>query len=120
MLRIDPRNRLAEKLADALGKRVDLTALTEDLCVVVGGDGWMLETIRNVGPGAIFLGINAGRTGFLLNDAVDLDKVASALEAGRWKVWDFPRLQMRCEPDVPDATMRHDVAVNDIYLERMS
>jgi NAD+ kinase len=120
MLRIDPRNRHAEKLADALGKRLDMSALPEDLCVVVGGDGWMLETIRNVGPGSTFLGINAGRTGFLLNDAVSLDAVAEALRTASWRVWDFPRLQMQCWPEGGESTMRHDAAVNDIYLERMS
>jgi len=120
MLRIDPRNQLAEKLANSLGKRLDLDGLPEDLCVVVGGDGWMLETIRNVGPGATFLGINAGRTGFLLNDVLDLDRVAKALEDGKWRVWEFPRLRMQCWPDGAEATMRHDAAVNDIYLERMS
>ena len=120
MIRIDPQNRLAEKLAHALGSRVDFNTLPSDLCIVIGGDGWMLKTIRNVGSGSTFLGINAGRTGFLLNDVTDLDRVADALKAGSWEVWDFPRLSMQCQPTIMDATIRHDVAVNDIYLERMS
>jgi len=120
MIRIDTRNPLAEKLAHALGERVDLESLPIDLCLVVGGDGWMLETIRNAGPEATFLGINAGRTGFLLNDVDDLDRVAAALKAGQWRVWDFPRLAMQCWPEADGSTLRHDSAVNDIYLERMS
>jgi len=120
MLRIDPRNTHAEQLADELGRLVEFGSLPSDLCVVVGGDGWMLETIRNVGPGKTFLGINAGRTGFLLNDAENVQTVASALKAGHWRVWEFPRLTMQCWPDGKEATMRHDTAVNDIYLERMS
>lgn len=120
MIRIDPRNKQAEALASALGKQVDFAGLPEEVCIVIGGDGWMLETMRNVGPSSIFLGINAGRTGFLLNDALELRATAQAIERGSWKVWDFPRLQMQCWPDKTEATMRHDAAVNDIYLERMS
>ncbi len=120
MLRVDPRNRQAEKLAHMLGERMDLSALPQDLCVVVGGDGWMLETIRNTGSTATFLGLNAGRTGFLLNDVDDLDRVARALMEAKWRVWEFPRLRMSCWPQADDATMRDDAAVNDIYLERMS
>ncbi len=120
MLRIDPRNRQAEKLAQALGERVDLSGLPDELCVVVGGDGWMLETMRRIGPRATFLGLNAGRTGFLLNDVDDLDRVAKALSEAKWRVWEFPRLNMSCWPQQKEATMRSDAAVNDIYLERMS
>jgi NAD+ kinase len=56
----------------------------------------------------------------LLNDAKDIDAMAKALDEGAWETWTFPRLAMSSWPGDPEATMLHDAAVNDIYLERMS
>ncbi len=120
MMRIDPRNQKASELASALSERLDINHLPPGLCLVFGGDGWMLETIRQLGSEHVFLGINAGRLGFLLNDATDIDAMADALREGAWETWNFPRLTMNSWPSEPDATMRQDSAVNDIYLERMS
>jgi NAD+ kinase len=120
MLRVDPRNPRAAEMAKAISERVDLDALPEGLCLVFGGDGWMLESIRTVGPERVFLGINAGRLGFLLNDAADIGIIADALTEGAWDTWNFPRLAMSSWPQEPDGTLQHDAAVNDIYLERMT
>ncbi|MDP6934207.1 MAG: hypothetical protein QGG40_14880, partial [Myxococcota bacterium] len=123
MLRVDPDNPRAQKLHDALRAHVDLTAVSGDLCVVIGGDGWMLQTIREVGTEPIFLGLNAGHVGFLLNEADDVRHVAACLVERRWKAWPFPRLGLEAWPERADASAPapiRDAAVNDIYVERMS
>jgi NAD+ kinase len=119
MLRLDAQNSVARALRDRLVERIDIDALPADLCVVIGGDGFMLETIREVGAGHVFLGINAGRVGFLLNDAEDFEGTVEAIEGQRWQVHTFPRLAMRATHSGQSVTSKA-MAVNDVYLERMS
>ena len=119
MLRLDTQNSVACALRDRLVERIDIDALPTELCVVIGGDGFMLETIREVGAGHVFLGINAGRVGFLLNDAEDFEATVEAIEGQRWQVHTFPRLAMRATHSGQHAASEA-MAVNDVYLERMS
>ena len=119
MLRLDDQNSVACALRDRLVERIDIDALPEDLCLVIGGDGFMLETIRSVGAGHVFLGINAGRVGFLLNDAEDFEATVEAIEGQQWQVHTFPRLAMRAT-HAADQSTSQAMAVNDVYLERMS
>jgi len=119
MIRVNTNNAVACVLSERLKERVDLSRLPEDLCVVVGGDGFMLETIRTVGAGYVFLGINAGRVGFLLNDAEDFEATVDAIESESWTVHTFPRLSMRAERTDGNEVMEA-LAVNDVYLERMT
>jgi len=119
MIRVNARNPVATILRDRLRERVDFDALPSDLCVVLGGDGFMLESIREVGASHVFLGINAGRVGFLLNDAEDFEATVEALESQAWTVHTFPRLSMRAEHS-NEGDVMEALAVNDVYLERMS
>ena len=66
-LAVDPNNPRAAEIVRSLSEYVDLSSLAPDLCVVAGGDGFLLSTIRERGS-RTYLGINAGRLGFLLND----------------------------------------------------
>ncbi|MEC9390811.1 MAG: NAD kinase [Myxococcota bacterium] len=119
MICLDPQNQTAQALHARLKDRIDPTALPEDICLVLGGDGFMLETIRTQGPERVFLGINAGRVGFLLNDPEDFEATVEAIEARAWTVHTFPRLAMTARPaDGGDPVSA--LAVNDVYLERMS
>ncbi len=119
MICIDPNNPVAGALRDRLADRIDFTRLPEELCLVLGGDGFMLETIRAEGPGRVFLGLNAGRVGFLLNDPEDFEATIEAIEGHAWTVHTFPRLAMRAIPADGGPEMKA-LAVNDVYLERMS
>lgn len=116
MIRVDPRNPRAQALHDALASRVDLAALPEPVCLVFGGDGHMLACIRELGPDYVYLGLNAGMLGFLLNDAADLDGVADQLERRDWVAHAFPRLAL--EARGPDGQRYEAHAVNDLYVER--
>jgi NAD+ kinase len=116
MLRVDPRNPRAEVLRRALASRVSLSSLPDELCLVMGGDGWMLACIRELGPDRIYLGLNAGHLGFLLNDTDDLDGVAAALAGNCWSAHTFPRLALSAEG--VDGSTYSALAVNDLYVER--
>lgn len=116
MIRVDPRNPRAQTLHDALAVRADLSALPRSVCLVFGGDGHMLACIRELGPDFVYLGLNAGMLGFLLNDATDLDRVASQLSRHDWEVHAFPRLALVARG--PDGKRDAAPAVNDLYIER--
>jgi NAD+ kinase len=85
---------------------------------VLGGDGFLLHTVATHGTARVWLGLNAGTLGFLLNDATDLDAVARQLVEGRWRVHAFPMVEALVE--LADGSTRVERAVNDLYLERMT
>jgi NAD+ kinase len=76
----------------------------------------MLRTIRERGPSHVYLGLNAGHLGFLLNDVGDAEAVAAALERSAWNISSFPRLRLTAWR--ADGTELSALAVNDLYLER--
>jgi NAD+ kinase len=115
MILVDDRNPAARAAGEELRSRLSGVAL--DVVVVVGGDGFMLRAVHeHRGPGRVFLGVNAGRVGFLLNDVPGWDVVADRIRGGAWRVRAFPLLSVRVT-DVTGAVWR-ELAVNDVYLER--
>ena len=90
MIFVDPRNPRATVLLREIEARVDLSELPDEIALVIGGDGWMLQTIRSVGPEPVFLGVNAGHLGFLLNDPNDINALCEALARRDFKAVSFP------------------------------
>jgi NAD+ kinase len=117
MILADPRNPAAQDLRDELVARLPDWS-PPDVGVVIGGDGFMLHTIAAHGRHRAWLGLNAGRIGFLMNDADDVDRVAGLLRRGAWFEHAFPMLQARVI--TADGTAREVHAVNDVVLERAS
>lgn len=114
MIAVDERNPAARAAGDELRRRLGDT--DPDVVVVVGGDGFMLRAVHEYGVARTFLGVNAGRVGFLLNDVPDWDEVARRVRDRDWVAHDFPLLSVRVT-DVTGAVWQ-DTAVNDVYLER--
>ncbi len=118
MIRVDRRNPKAVERGRALATILDLNALPERVCVVLGGDGHMLRVIHEQGPDWTYVGLNCGRVGFLLNEAEDLSAFSEALVSGAYTVREVPRLR------ATGLTRSHETvtgaALNDVYLERMS
>ena len=90
----------------------------------VGGDGWMLASIHDLGPDWIYLGVNAGRLGFLLNDAdvskpEELTALVRCLEEGTYGALSFPLIEMVAERAVGGPAIRA-TAINDCYVERIT
>jgi NAD+ kinase len=119
MIRVNQHSEVALALGQQIQAHIDLEALPQNLCLVVGGDGFMLETIREVGTSHIFLGINAGRVGFLLNGTEDFEACFASISAQTWTVHTFPRLRMRAHR-ADGGPVMEALAVNDVYLERMT
>lgn len=112
----DPRNPKAVKMAAALTHKSPELATRDDLTLVLGGDGFMLHTVHAYGFDRLYLGLNAGTLGFLLNDASDLDVVVDTLGRGGWREHRFPLLEARVQLGVGDPVRAY--AMNDVYLER--
>ena len=64
---ISDRNKKSQKIKDSLKKKINKIKL-KNLIIVIGGDGFMLKTIkRNRNSAKLFYGINSGDYGFLMN-----------------------------------------------------
>ena len=115
MIIADPHNPSAQTLAASLRSR---GIGAEDLAIVIGGDGFMLSAIHDHGPEHVYLGLNAGHIGFLLNDVDDLDLTVDAIHRGAWTISGFPVLEgvVHCT----DGSTQRAHAINDLYLERSS
>jgi len=94
------------------------------LVVAVGGDGWMLSSIHDLGVDHVFLGVNAGRLGFLLNEADLADPQVLAAFVGclrdrSYQVLSFPVIEMVAERAMGGPPVR-SAAINDCYVERVT
>lgn len=118
MIRVDRRNPKAVERGRELATLLDLNALPERVCIVLGGDGHMLSVIHDQGPDWTYVGLNCGRVGFLLNEAENLKTFAKAIQDGAYDVREVPRLL--AVGTTRDGEEVRGVALNDVYLERMT
>src|SRR3989344_2369960 len=78
------------------------------LVVVVGGDGTMLEAVHRYNFEPVFLGINCGHRGFLLNDP-------DIVFGGRlMETYEFPLLEIESD------TGWKGWAMGDVYFNRIT
>lgn len=112
----DPRNPTAAELEKALRHHLQVDTSTLEAEVVLGGDGYMLQVVSERVFDGVFLGLNAGRVGFLLNDVEDWARTARLIEQRRWTAYGFPVLEAVVKGADGSVTTLH--ALNDVYLER--
>jgi NAD+ kinase len=108
----DQRNPKARALAERFGQ---FASDDPDCILVIGGDGTMLQAIREHWRLRLpFLGVNAGHLGFLLNAP---DEVPDSLvpEEGLL-LRHLPLIYV--ETEGTDGTLRSDLAFNDAWIER--
>jgi len=75
----DEHNKTAQELAHRLSDFIVRPGEQPDLIVPIGGDGFMMQTIRRHWQRFIpFFGVNAGHVGYLLNDAAHLEELMSS------------------------------------------
>ena len=69
---ISDKNKKSLKIKNLLIKKINNTQIKQnDLVIVIGGDGFMLETLKkNIDTKKKFYGINSGNYGFLMNKFV--------------------------------------------------
>ncbi|MBT3217815.1 MAG: hypothetical protein HN348_01880 [Proteobacteria bacterium] len=118
MIVSDSRNPKARGIYAELMQRLPEEFLPENLIVVIGGDGFMLRTVKEYGVNHIYLGLNAGHLGFLLNDIDSWDEVVAKLKNGAWSARAFPLLEARFLCRNGETIVER--AINDIYMERSS
>ncbi len=108
---VDERNSEAVKLAKYFSKKANGAA---DMFVVIGGDGTMLRAIRHHWRKRIpFYGVNAGHTGFLLNEP---RASAQSLSERDLALHHLPLLWV--ETERVDGSKVESLAFNDAWVER--
>jgi NAD+ kinase len=95
----------------------DLEGQEIDICIGLGGDGTLLDTVAVVGRSGIpVLGINLGRLGFLSNVRLeDVDKALGALMDGRYSLQDRSLLEVL---DHKDKLGRKNFALNEVSVHK--
>ena len=65
---ISDKNSKSQKIKSFLLKKLKNNKLKSNLFIVIGGDGFMLKTLKkNIKSSRVFYGINSGNYGFLMN-----------------------------------------------------
>jgi len=118
MIRYDAKSKRSTKLYNELTRIVDMDSLPEDLCLVIGGDGFLLRVIAELGQSYVYMGLNSGMLGFMLNDVESVTSVIEQIKNGAWGEMSVPRLKMKALTSTGETI--EGLALNDVYLERMS
>jgi NAD+ kinase len=117
MILSDPRNPTAQAHRRELEARFP-DGVGDDIMLVIGGDGFMLHCIAEHGHEHTYVGLNAGRVGFLLNDVDCWDRISDLLQKRAWTTYAFPILE--ADVTYKDGTKVRSHAINDFALERSS
>lgn len=106
-------NPIIEIFKDSYGLQEE-RAKDLDLIIVLGGDGTILRTARNMNNKIPILGINIGHLGFLTNAEInDLENVLSEISKKNYFVED--RIMLECKIDQCEDRY---LALNDIVLSK--
>ena len=112
MILVDPYNPRANELYSKISSIINDLPIT----VVIGGDGWMLQCLREHSSEQPFLGLNAGTLGFLMND-IHQKSAIEDIKNQNWNVFSFPMLDFHGTATSGTTFRAH--ALNDVYLTRM-
>lgn len=121
MIHADPKNPKAVEVASALEQGLGDRTLPQELVIAVGGDGWLLSSMHDLGADRVYMGVNAGRVGFLLNDLGPrggLGHILKALERARWVEHRFPLIELDAVLESGERVQAP--AVNDVFVERVT
>ena len=91
----------------------------KDLIIVFGGDGTLVSKVKRYGLKKVYLPINAGSLGFLMNNSENLRTVAENVARGHFRVSQLTTLKASIKFSSGDEWFK-EVAVNDVYMERAS
>ncbi len=118
-LKIELQKRSAEMTLLCEEYDPELLPKDTDLIAVLGGDGYMMNVIRDLGyPQCPLYGVNYGRVGFLMNPRQTPGELAGQLTSGEFSRESYPVLE--AELRFSDGTMTSERAFNDFVLERAS
>jgi NAD+ kinase len=94
----------------------DLSSIDADLALVLGGDGSILRSARQMGARQRpVLGVNLGKLGFLADlSAMELTRVFPDLCAGRYRV--VEHLMLSCQITRDDQLLQERLSLNEVAV----
>tara|TARA_B100000282_G_scaffold239051_1_gene181699 strand:+ start:28 stop:789 length:762 start_codon:yes stop_codon:yes gene_type:complete len=109
-------NSKSKKIKDFLNKNLKKSKLRSNLYIVIGGDGFMLKTLkRNKNSSRIFYGINSGNYGFLMNK---FSRNKTIENLSKSKMISISPLEM--EVITKNKTTKKYLAINEVSILRQS
>ena len=114
---ISDKNQKSSKIKNLLIKKIKSSHFKkENLIIVIGGDGFMLQTLkRNKNLKKQFYGINSGNYGFLMNKFSSDNIIKNLLKA---KIVSISPLEMTVKNN-KDSKNKH-IAINEVSILRQS
>ena len=113
---ISDTNTKSLRIKKYLVKKIKVNSIKKsNLVIVIGGDGFMLKTLkRNIKSSNLFYGINSGNYGFLMNKFSERNTIKNLLKA---KIVKISPLEMKVSSK--NKTKKY-LAINEVSILRQS
>lgn len=114
---ISDKNKKSLKIKTQLLKKIkNKNFKKENLIIVIGGDGFMLQTLKkNRSPNKKFYGINSGNYGFLMNKFSSKDTIKNLLKANMISISPLEMIVKN-----KNNRIRSSLAINEVSVLRQS
>ena len=111
------KNKKSSKIKNLLLKKIKSSHLNkENLIIVIGGDGFMLQTLKkNKNSRKLFYGINSGNYGFLMNKFSSKDIIRNLLKANLVTISPLEMIVKNKNNQV-----NRSIAINEVSVLRQS
>ena len=117
LLIISDKNKKSSKIKSLLLKKLKSNKFNkENLVIVIGGDGFMLQTLkRNKNSKKYFYGINSGSYGFLMNKFSSKDIIKNLLKANMVSISPLEMVVRNKKNQI-----KRSIAINEVSVLRQS
>jgi NAD+ kinase len=114
---ISDKNKKSLKIKTQLLKKIKIKNFKkENLIIVIGGDGFMLQTLKkNRSPNKKFYGINSGNYGFLMNKFSSKNIIKNLLKANMISISPLEMIVKN-----KNNRIRRSLAINEVSVLRQS
>jgi NAD+ kinase len=114
---ISDKNKKSKKIRDLLLKKIKSSHFKkENIIIVIGGDGFMLQTLKkNKNTNKMFYGINSGNYGFLMNKFSSKNIIRNLLKT---KMISISPLEMIVKNK--NNQIKKSIAINEVSVLRQS
>jgi len=114
---ISDKNKKSLKIKRLLIKKININQFTKNnLVIVIGGDGFMLETLKkNKNPKKQFYGINSGNYGFLMNKFLSKNIIKNLFNANMISISPLEMIVKNKHNQI-----KRSLAINEVSILRQS
>ena len=113
---ISDKNAKSQKIKSFLLKKLKNNKLKSNFFIVIGGDGFMLKTLKkNIKSSRVFYGINSGNYGFLMNKFSSKNIIKNLFKA---KMISISPLEMKVI--TKNGISKKYLAINEVSILRQS